>query len=98
MKLVKFTIFTIMILSALVNLFKAKQIKYDIEPSYNPLPREWKSNSITTHAGRIHHGTKYLAAQKALHVSNTYENTSSDFKNKLAKRHRNFKKTLKKIN
>ena len=86
MKLVKLCIFIIMILSAFVNLLKGKQYRYDVEMSYNPLPREWKSNSITSHKGRIHHGQKYLAAQRAMHVSNTYENTSANFKRELKQR------------
>ena len=98
MKLAKFVIYTLTILSTFVNLYEAKQFRYDIEPSYNPLPREWTSNAHTTPAARIHHGTKFNAAQRAMHVSNAYENTSSSFKDRIAVRHGVLKRALKKLN
>ena len=97
MKLAKYFIYAIAVLSVLLNFCEAK-VPNENEPSYNPLPRSWRSAARTNSGTRSYHGTKFRDAQSRMYVQNSYKDTSRQYRQKLAKRHKVIKKALRKIN
>ena len=95
MKLIRLVLVVVAVLSVFAEFCEAKWAHNKNDPSYNPLPSEWRSGVKLNRGTGVHSGPKFFLAQKRMYIQNTYKDNTDEYFKNLSKRKKGLKRALR---